>query len=136
MDAMAMALHCVWTTDSFRESVLKCVNMRGDADSVGAVCAQMAGAIYGVSAIPKDWIRQVQRWGKWNCECFCRLALLMDKAGVIDDGLGALRAFKLWSGVHIAPPSLDVVRRLSEADVRAFQFEKSGVAVSSISSKK
>jgi ADP-ribosyl-[dinitrogen reductase] hydrolase len=59
-----MALHCVWTTDSFREAVLKCINMRGDADSVGAVAAQIAGAIYGVSAIPKNWIQCVQKWGK------------------------------------------------------------------------
>ncbi len=29
---------------------------------MGAVCAQIAGSIYGVTAIPPKWIRAVQRW--------------------------------------------------------------------------
>jgi len=37
MDGLAMALHCVYSTDSFEEAVLKCVNMAGDADTVGAI---------------------------------------------------------------------------------------------------
>eukprot|EP00808_Paulinella_micropora_P025197 g56813.t1 len=28
MDALAMALHCVWSTNSFKDAVLKCANMR------------------------------------------------------------------------------------------------------------
>ena len=62
MDALAMALHCVWTTDTFVEATLKIINMRGDSDSTGSVCAQIAGSIYGISAIPKCWIEAVQRW--------------------------------------------------------------------------
>jgi ADP-ribosyl-[dinitrogen reductase] hydrolase len=64
MDAVSMALHCVYTTDNFVDAVVKCVNLRGDSDSHGAVCAQIAGAIYGASAIPKDWIRTVQQWDR------------------------------------------------------------------------
>jgi ADP-ribosyl-[dinitrogen reductase] hydrolase len=45
MDALAMALHCVHTTDSFSAALLKIVNMRGDSDSTGAVCGQIAGAM-------------------------------------------------------------------------------------------
>merc|ERR1711991_1101598 len=43
MDAMAMSLHCIYTTDSFEEALLKTINMRGDADSTGSVCGQLAG---------------------------------------------------------------------------------------------
>jgi len=64
MDAVAMALHCVYTTDNFFDAVVKCVNLRGDADSHGAVCAQIAGSIYGASAIPEDWIQAVQQWDR------------------------------------------------------------------------
>ena len=46
-----MALHCVWTTSSFSAAVLKAANMCGDADTVAAVVGQVAGAIYGASAI-------------------------------------------------------------------------------------
>ncbi|MDR1895539.1 MAG: ADP-ribosylglycohydrolase family protein [Prevotellaceae bacterium] len=62
MDATAMALHCVWTTNSAKDAVLKAVNMCGDADSVGAVTGQIAGAAYGFSDFPKDWISTVNRW--------------------------------------------------------------------------
>jgi len=62
MDALAMALHCVWTTRSFEDAVLKAVNFRGDADTVGAVTGQIAGALYGASSIPEKWVSAVQRW--------------------------------------------------------------------------
>ncbi len=81
----------MYSTDSFREALLKCVNLCGDADSVGAVCAQMAGAIYGVRAIPADWVRHVQRW---------------------DDGLTALKAYKLWAGITVTPPTAASIREV------------------------
>eukprot|EP01130_Rhizamoeba_saxonica_P011617 TRINITY_DN4829_c0_g1_i2.p1 TRINITY_DN4829_c0_g1~~TRINITY_DN4829_c0_g1_i2.p1 ORF type:complete len:383 (-),score=78.72 TRINITY_DN4829_c0_g1_i2:1761-2909(-) len=62
MDNISMALHCVWTTSSFEEAVLKSANMRGDADSVAAVVGQICGAIYGVSSIPTRWLNQVRKW--------------------------------------------------------------------------
>jgi ADP-ribosyl-[dinitrogen reductase] hydrolase len=57
-----MALHCVWSTNSAKDAILKAVNMCGDADSVGAVTGQIAGAAYGFSDFPKDWISTVNRW--------------------------------------------------------------------------
>lgn len=62
MDAMAMALHVLYTTESFEEAVVKVVNMRGDSDSVGSVVAQMAGAAYGLSKIPKEWVDVLAAW--------------------------------------------------------------------------
>jgi len=59
MDRLAMALHCVYTTSSFEEAVLKAATRGGDADTVGAIAAQIAGAIYGVGAIPLDWVNAV-----------------------------------------------------------------------------
>lgn len=48
-----MALHCVYSTTSFSEALIKCANLRGDSDSVCAVAGQIAGAFYGFQAIPK-----------------------------------------------------------------------------------
>jgi len=62
MDALAMALHCVWSTNSLTEAMCKIINMRGDSDSTGAVCGQIAGSVYGINAIPKCWINAVQTW--------------------------------------------------------------------------
>jgi len=62
MDALAMALHCVWTTNNFRDALLKCANLRGDSDSVSAVAGQIAGAIYGKQGIPQDWIETILIW--------------------------------------------------------------------------
>ena len=62
MDATAMALHCVYSTTSLKEAMLKAANLCGDADSVTSVVGQVCGAIYGCSAIPKHWIRFMQQW--------------------------------------------------------------------------
>ncbi len=62
MDALSMALHCAWITDSFQEAMIKSANLRGDSDTVGAVTGQIAGAIYGISAIPSDWLEAILRW--------------------------------------------------------------------------
>jgi ADP-ribosyl-[dinitrogen reductase] hydrolase len=50
MDGLAMALHCVYYTDSFKTCALKCAKMGGDCDTVGAIAGQIAGAIYGVDS--------------------------------------------------------------------------------------
>lgn len=53
------ALECaLWALDhssSFREGALLAVNFGLDADVIGAVYGQLAGAIYGVGGIPAGW---------------------------------------------------------------------------------
>lgn len=50
------ALWAVGTTTSFEEALIRAVNLAGDADTVGAVTGQLAGALYGASAIPQRWL--------------------------------------------------------------------------------
>lgn len=50
------AVWCVGTTSSFEEALIKAVNLAHDADTVAAVTGQIAGALYGYSAIPKRWM--------------------------------------------------------------------------------
>eukprot|EP01124_Arcella_intermedia_P011673 TRINITY_DN1809_c0_g1_i1.p1 TRINITY_DN1809_c0_g1~~TRINITY_DN1809_c0_g1_i1.p1 ORF type:complete len:503 (+),score=85.13 TRINITY_DN1809_c0_g1_i1:121-1629(+) len=64
MDAVAMSLHCLHTTSSFTDCLLKCANMRGDSDSVCSVAGQIAGAVYGFGAIPKNWIYTIFQWDR------------------------------------------------------------------------
>ncbi|CAK9110487.1 unnamed protein product [Durusdinium trenchii] len=51
MDGLAMALHAVASTDCFDRAIEKAVNFLGDADTVGAIAGQLAGAFYGASSI-------------------------------------------------------------------------------------
>ena len=55
------ALWCFIKTDNFRDAVLKAVNLGDDADTVGAVVGQIAGAYYGEDAIPETWRQQLVR---------------------------------------------------------------------------
>ena len=64
MDAVAIALHCVHATTSFVDAVERCVNFRGDCDSTAAVCGQLAGAIYGRSAVPAPLLDQLRTWDR------------------------------------------------------------------------
>lgn len=54
--SLEAALWCVHTTGSFEEAVLAAVNLGDDADTTGAITGQLAGALYGVEAIPREWL--------------------------------------------------------------------------------
>lgn len=56
------ALWAVCETRTFRDAVLLAVNLGDDADTVGAVTGQIAGAAYGVSSIPEEWFNRLA----WN----------------------------------------------------------------------
>lgn len=55
-DTLEAALWAVATTSSFEDAVVAAVNLGDDADTVGAVAGQLAGAVYGLSAIPERWL--------------------------------------------------------------------------------
>jgi ADP-ribosyl-[dinitrogen reductase] hydrolase len=50
------AMWSVETTQSFEAALIKAVNLGDDADTVGAVTGQLAGALYGLRAIPQRWL--------------------------------------------------------------------------------
>ena len=56
VESLEAALWCFHKTDSFRDAILKAVNLGDDADTTAAVCGQIAGAYYGESGIPTDWL--------------------------------------------------------------------------------
>lgn len=59
VETLECALHCLLTTTSYREAVLKAVNLGNDTDTVGAVCGGIAGIYYGFDDIPADWIDDI-----------------------------------------------------------------------------
>lgn len=59
IDTLEAALWAVWNTDNFKDAVLLAANLADDADSVAAVAGQLAGALYGASGIPEEWVSKV-----------------------------------------------------------------------------
>lgn len=55
VSALEAALWALVKTRTFEEGVLLAVNLGGDADTTAAIYGQLAGALYGVDAIPKRW---------------------------------------------------------------------------------
>ncbi|WP_345820599.1 ADP-ribosylglycohydrolase family protein [Methylobacterium fujisawaense] len=62
IDSLESALWCVAETSNFRDAVLLAVNLGDDADTVGAITGQIAGAAYGLSSIPEEWFARLA----WN----------------------------------------------------------------------
>jgi ADP-ribosylglycohydrolase len=54
-EALAIALEAFAATDNFRDAVLHAANHGGNSDVAAAACGQLAGALYGASAIPAAW---------------------------------------------------------------------------------
>lgn len=50
------ALWAVSQASSFEEAIILAVNLGDDADTVGAVTGQLAGALWGANAIPSRWL--------------------------------------------------------------------------------
>ena len=59
IDTLEAALWAVGTTDSFESAVIRAVNLADDADTVGAVTGQLAGALYGIGSIPERWLERL-----------------------------------------------------------------------------
>jgi len=59
VSTLEAAMWSVWKTDNFKDALLLAVNLGDDADTVGAVAGQIAGAIYGLEGIPDDWVSEL-----------------------------------------------------------------------------
>lgn len=62
VSTLESALWAFNLTSNFRDALVAAVNLGGDSDTIGAVCGQIAGAYYGYSAIPKEWLAAVKDW--------------------------------------------------------------------------
>jgi ADP-ribosyl-[dinitrogen reductase] hydrolase len=59
VDCLNAALWAVSRTTDFRSAVLLAANLGDDADTTAAVAGQLAGALYGSSGIPKEWLAKL-----------------------------------------------------------------------------
>ncbi|MDP5339120.1 MAG: ADP-ribosylglycohydrolase family protein [Nodularia sp. (in: cyanobacteria)] len=61
IDTLESSLWCLLNSSSYSETVLKAVNLGGDADTTAAVTGGLAGIYYGVENIPQEWINKIAR---------------------------------------------------------------------------
>jgi ADP-ribosyl-[dinitrogen reductase] hydrolase len=61
--SLEAALWCVDRTTDYRNAVLMAANLGEDADTTAAITGQLAGALYGASGIPENWVGRVA-WGE------------------------------------------------------------------------
>lgn len=57
--SLEAALWAFHHSQSFREGCLLAVNLGDDADTTGAVYGQLAGAYYGLSGLPHNWLEKL-----------------------------------------------------------------------------
>jgi len=56
IDTLEAALWSCYHAENFEQALITAVNLGDDADTVGAVTGQIAGAAWGVQAIPPRWL--------------------------------------------------------------------------------
>ena len=61
LNTLETVVYCLKTTGSYKDAVLKAVNLGGDTDTNAAICGGLAGIYYGFDAIPIDWLEAIHK---------------------------------------------------------------------------
>ena len=61
MDTLEASIWCILTTNSYKDAVIKAVNLGDDTDTTAAVTGGLAALIYGLENIPVDWLNVLAR---------------------------------------------------------------------------
>lgn len=62
LHTLEASIWCLLTTNSYKEAVLKAVNLGIDADTTAAITGGLAGILYGVEKIPYNWQNEIARY--------------------------------------------------------------------------
>lgn len=64
VESLEAALWSFLNSGSYEEAILNAVNLGDDADTTAAVCGQLAGAYYGESSFPREWLDRLVMAGE------------------------------------------------------------------------
>ena len=62
IDTLEASIWCILNSNSYKESVLKAVNLGHDTDTTGAVTGGLAALCYNAETIPENWINSLARY--------------------------------------------------------------------------
>ncbi len=70
VDSLEAAVWGLLTTESYREALLKVVNLGEDTDTIAAIAGGLGALYYGYEGIPGEWIEVIQKkgWIEELCE--------------------------------------------------------------------
>lgn len=68
VDTMHAVFQSLFATECFEDCLIDVVNRGGDADTTGAIAGMLAGARYGLAAIPRRWLRDLDELTRVRCE--------------------------------------------------------------------
>ena len=67
-DTLRAVFQALFDTDDFESCLVDVVNRGGDADTTGAIAGMLAGAVYGLAAIPGRWLKELDPAVREACE--------------------------------------------------------------------
>jgi ADP-ribosylglycohydrolase len=56
-------VYCALVAEDVRAGLLLAVNHSGDSDSTGTVCGSLLGAVHGETALPGEWLAELEGRG-------------------------------------------------------------------------
>lgn len=71
IDSLEAAIWCLINTNSYKDAMLKAVNLGEDTDTVAAIAGGLAGLYYGYEGIPKEWLEVIRK--REGIEELCRM---------------------------------------------------------------
>ena len=80
IESVPAAIGAFVLTDSFQEAVVLAVNLGGDTDTIGAMAGAIAGAYYGYSQMPEEWLSPLENREKgrdYVIDCVSRIVPLL-----------------------------------------------------------
>ena len=64
VDSLEASIWCLYNSSSYKEAVLKAVNLGEDTDTIGAITGSLAGLFIGGDHLPKEWVDSLQAKSK------------------------------------------------------------------------
>lgn len=70
VDSLEAAVWGLLTTDTYKEALLKVVNLGEDTDTIAAIAGGLGALFYGYESIPPEWLQVIQKreWIEQKCK--------------------------------------------------------------------
>lgn len=81
VETLQAVFQAFFDTENFEDCLTEVVNRGGDADTTGAIAGMLAGARYGMAAIPKRWLKSLDE--KIATQCSAQANALLSLAHAI-----------------------------------------------------
>lgn len=88
VETLRAVFQALLSTTSFEAALIDVVNRGGDADTTGAILGMIAGAFYGLNALPVRWLKALERETAQHCQ---RQAVALLALGAGREQLGNIR---------------------------------------------